>query len=103
MAKRKISFLVALLMLFFASADAQDKTKVISLKQPIILTPVFNDIKIEPDIIGRDHYTKKLTFFCRQEYQFEKATKIPLRFRLGSLQYTDYLEKKPNAIGPEKY
>lgn len=48
--------------------------------------------------ITKDFYCNNLSFFCRKEWQIEKATSIPLRFRLGSLEYTDYLEKKPNAI-----
>lgn len=44
-----------------------------------------------------DFYTQNFGFFCKKELQFEKATKIPVRFRLGSLQYNDYLEQKPNA------
>jgi hypothetical protein len=48
--------------------------------------------------VEKNHYIKNLSFICRKELQIEKATNVPLRFRLGSLAYTDYLEQKPNAF-----
>lgn len=42
--------------------------------------------------ISPNYYTTQTGFFCNQERAFEKKTKIPLRFRLGSLSYTEQLE-----------
>jgi hypothetical protein len=58
-----------------------------------------NILLINP--LQKTSYQQPLSFFCRKEWQFEKATAIPLRIRLGSLEYTNYLEQKPNALRPK--
>ncbi len=44
--------------------------------------------------VPENFYTNNMSFFCRQELVIEKATKIPFRFRLGSLQQCNYYEGK---------
>lgn len=51
----------------------------------------------EPVLSG-SFYADHLGFFCRQEQQLEKKTGWPVRLRLGSLEYVNYLEQKPNAV-----
>jgi hypothetical protein len=48
-------------------------------------------------LLSADHYSSQLGYFCKQEIKFEKATRIPLKFRLGSVQQCDWLEGKPNS------
>ncbi len=45
-------------------------------------------------IIPADFSTCTYGFFCRKELVLENATKIPFRFRLGSLQQCNYYEGK---------
>lgn len=43
-------------------------------------------------------YANSLGFICKTELKLDKITPVPFRFRLGSLDYVNWLERKPNAI-----
>ena len=116
--KRKISFIVAVfLTVFVVCARAQQtfsfsekKYLKLELKKDFpaaLMTPsIFfanNPINKKIDLIqpinattilDGDFYVQHLGFFCSKEYKLEKTTHIPLRFRLGSLEYCNYLEGK---------
>lgn len=51
-------------------------------------------------LLPEDYYSKNLSFFCRKELQIEKITKLPLRFRLGSLEQVNQLEGKNRHFIP---
>jgi hypothetical protein len=60
-----------------------------------IIGPPFN--VVYPPAIPKDFYINGLGMICRYELKFETKTSIPLRLRLGSLEYVNYLEQKPNS------
>lgn len=49
---------------------------------------------VERPFLSAGFYAKQLGFFCRQEIKMDKVTKIPFRFRLGSVEQCDWLEGK---------
>ena len=53
--------------------------------EPAYLSSVF---------IPANTYYCQSGFFCKREWDLEKATHIPIRFRLGSLDYCNVLEGK---------
>lgn len=49
-------------------------------------------------LLPQNFYSQHLSFFCKKESQLQKATGLNLFIRLGSKDYVDYLEQKPNAV-----
>jgi hypothetical protein len=54
--------------------------------------------KISLKVLPQNFYNQHMGYFCRKEVQLQKLTSLPVFIRLGSKDYVDYLEKKPNAI-----
>jgi hypothetical protein len=54
-------------------------------------------------VIAENYYANNLSFFCQKELQVEKATKVPLRFRVGSVSYTDKMEGKNQPAKDRMY
>ncbi len=81
---------------------AQQKTTILLNIQkplnPLPLTFLFRkiplDVPVSKSVLSPDYYASQLSFFCKQEIKFEKIAKIPLKFRLGSVEDCDRMEGK---------
>lgn len=90
---KRICLFVNLLLILCAAGKAQLP------HQPFPAKNIIDSLKLYPlRVLPNNYYFNNIGFFCKKEIQIEKATKIPFKFRLGSIDYTDYLEQKPNAI-----
>ena len=117
--QRNLSFIVALvLMVFSGSVKSQIQTIKYSLTGSTnVSAKKFNALNWQngfelintlpnsknslPDFfieLRKENYnTQSLPFFCQKEWQFEKSTHIPLKFRLGSIDYCNMLEGKNSS------
>ena len=60
--------------------------------------PLNKGLNYRPFIpVSSKFYVNNLGFFCRQELKLQAVTRLPLKFRLGSLEYNDWMEGKINA------
>jgi len=118
MCQRGCYFLVVLILLFNSTCLGQENIPRFSSHRYNIfigdtlhkLLEVKKKYKDSPYISSNYHlanrplsagfYTTQLGFFCKKELTVEKYLTFPLRLRLGSLEYVNYMEQKPNAIKP---
>lgn len=78
--------------------DYQLKTKSFSYKViprfPQVVANYPDFLTFSKIILPPDFYSAHLGFFCKKEIQMDKTTKLPFRFRLGSVEACDKMEGK---------
>lgn len=74
---------------------AQDSTT--RFVNKITPAPIRTFKAMKPTTVPANFYTEHLGFFCRQELQLTKKN-IPVHFRLGSMEYCNFLEQKLGYI-----
>lgn len=94
------TFIALTVKLLFAVTVLQAQTTPDSIKQlkPNFLASVnkivfVKQLPMQSSLPG-SYYAKQLPFFCSRELKMEKAVGVPVKFRLGTVEYCDKLEGK---------
>jgi len=85
------------LLFLFCSAFVLNSSKAAS-QASFRRVPDSNATKINLRVLPQNFYNQQLGYFCKKEVQFQTAVRLPVYFRLGSKEYVDWMERKPNAV-----
>lgn len=81
----------------FCQQNTHFKQSLLSIRKSYLQPGVGIPAEKQTTVLPADFSCKQSGYFCKKEWKVESVTKIPFRFRLGSLQYNDWLEGKKNA------
>ena len=80
------------------SQNAPSKLSIQKSINPLPLRFSFGKIPLNPSpakpFLSPNYYVAQLGFFCKQEIKFDKVVKIPLKFRIGTVEDCDRMEGK---------
>jgi len=96
--KKTYAALTVKLLFCITIAHAQQPTDTVKQKAINFFTVQTNPALIKqtvlPEQLPGNFYAKQLPFFCNKELQIQKAVGVPVKFRVGSVEYCDKLEGK---------
>jgi hypothetical protein len=99
---KEILFIPALLC--FSTLGFSQKTNQLLQKvfEPVAFANIATSFK-NKQVLPSSYYVSQLGFFCKQEIKFEKVTSIPLKIRVGSIEYCDWMEGKKTSTYRPNY
>jgi hypothetical protein len=85
---------IAIAVLFFSSTSQAQQKQWLPKIDTLFAKSFDMKYSSVPKIIRPDLAHSQQGLLCRQEWKIEKKTGLPLRFRLGSLDYVNKMEGK---------